>query len=336
MSTRIIRKARLLELVDALVASHEVIAPRGNLSFDRIDAGSQVQLDLRNTVKSPKEHFFAACEALCSYKIDRDGVSISDVELDLDTPRLLFAARPCDVASLPILDKLFAWDYQDAFYQKRRENTTIISLACDQPDETCFCTSVEGSPAGEEGTDILLAPLQDVYHVQVVSERGAALVEKFSQFFEEATEDHESERGRLVEAWQNAVSKQLDTAGLQEALSFDAPTWEELTPQCVDCGACTFLCPTCHCFDIQDEGRRGEGERVRFWDSCAFQDFTRMPHGQPRPNHYRRYRQRLMHKFKYYPENFGKVLCVGCGRCIKHCPVSIDITESLSKARIGG
>ncbi|HDL85386.1 MAG TPA: hypothetical protein ENH11_03515 [Candidatus Acetothermia bacterium] len=335
MKAKTISKERLFELVDALIEEHEVIAPRDNLSFDRVDTSSQVQLDPHNTVKSPKEHFFAPCEALCSYKIEQGGVSITDGKPELDSPRILFAARPCDAASLPILDKLFAWDSQDIFYQKRRENTTIISLACDQPAETCFCTSVGGSPAGKEGTDILLAPLGDVYHVQVVSERGAALVEMFSQFFEEAMEAHEQERQRLVEAWQSAVSKQVDTAGLQEALSFDAPTWEELTPQCVDCGACTFLCPTCHCFDIQDEGRRGEGERVRLWDSCAFQDFTRMPHAQPRPNHYRRYRQRLMHKFKYYPENFGKILCVGCGRCIEHCPVSIDITESLSKARIG-
>lgn len=336
MTAKTLRKERLIEWIDALVESHEVIAPRSRLSFGRIDSGSQVQLDLHNTVKSPKEFFFAACEALCSYKIDRNGVSVSDVELDLATPRILFAARPCDVASLPILDKLFAWDFQDAFYQKRREATTIISLACDQPDETCFCTSVGGSPAGEEGADILLAPLQDVYHVHVASERGAALVETFSRFFEEAMETHEEERRRLVETWRGSVVKRLDADGLQDALSFDAPTWEGLTPQCVDCGACTFLCPTCHCFDIQDEGRRREGERVRLWDSCAFQDFTRMPHGQPRPTHDRRYRQRLMHKFKYYPENFGRTLCVGCGRCIEHCPVSIDITASLNKARIGG
>ncbi|MGB2983463.1 MAG: 4Fe-4S dicluster domain-containing protein, partial [Candidatus Bipolaricaulia bacterium] len=239
-------------------------------------------------------------------------------------------------ASLPILDKLFAWDDQDAFYQKRRESTTIISLACDQPDKTCFCTSVGGSPTGEEGTDILLTPLSDVYHVRAMSERGAALVEQHASLFDDATEAHETERARLAEAWNGAVTKELDTSGLAEALTFDASTWETLTPNCVDCGACTFLCPTCHCFDIQDEGKRRDGERVRLWDSCAFQDFTRMPHGQPRPNHYRRYRQRLMHKFKYYPENFDRILCVGCGRCIEHCPVGVDITDALNKARAAG
>ena len=336
MSTRTIRKDRLLELVDALVTSHEVIAPRSDLSFEKIVSGSEIRLDLHNTVKSPKEHFFAPCEALLSYKAEPGGVTLANAEPAAESPRVLFGARPCDVSSLPILDKLFAWDYQDAFYQKRRENTTIVSLACDRPDDTCFCTSVDGSPTGEEGADLLLAPLQDIYHVRIVSERGAALVETLGGFFEETTAAEEQEREKLVDAWHKAVTKRADTAGLLEALSFDDPAWETLTPQCVDCGTCTYLCPTCHCFDIQDEGKRGEGQRLRIWDSCAFQDFTRMPHGQPRPNHFRRYRQRLMHKFKYYPENFGRILCVGCGRCIRHCPVGVDITDALSKARTRG
>jgi sulfhydrogenase subunit beta (sulfur reductase) len=336
MNARTIRKERLPEWVDALLESYEVIAPRNDLSLEPIDSGSQVLLDLHNTVKSPKELFFAAREPLCTYKVDREGASVTNAEFEQGKPRVLFAARPCDVASLPILDKLFSWDYQDAFYQARRESTTIVSLACDQPDETCFCTSVGGSPTGEEGTDILLTPLGDVYHVRAVSERGATLVEQHVSLFDDATAAHEAERERLTEAWNNAVTKTLDTSGLEEALSFDASTWETLTPHCVDCGACTFLCPTCHCFDIQDEGKRRHGERVRLWDSCAFKDFTRMPHGQPRPNHYRRYRQRLMHKFKYYPENFERILCVGCGRCIEHCPAGVDITDALNRARATG
>ena len=116
-------------------------------------------------------------------------------------------------------------------------------------------------------------------------------------------------------------------------MDFDSAVWETLTQQCIDCGICTFLCPTCHCFDIQDEGTPEQGCRVRLWDACAFREFTESAAHQPRPKHYSRYRQRIMHKFQYYPLNFGEILCVGCGRCILHCPVSIDLRSMLETVK---
>jgi ferredoxin len=262
--------------------------------------------------------------------------------------RVILAAYPCDVAAFPILDKLFAWDILDSFYLEARERTVILSLACENPCETCFCVSLGGSPADVEGTDILLTPLEDAYHVQVVTERGKALVEKHGAFFEASSPARDQER-RLFE--ENARKKITDaTAGrlvdvtdLHERLDFEDPVWESIAQQCIDCGICTFLCPTCHCFDIQDEGSAGGrsssrtqfvsvGERVRLWDACTFYNYTKAHAGQPRPQHYRRYRQRIMHKFRYYVENFGRTLCVGCGRCIEHCPVGIDLREVLRRA----
>jgi NAD-dependent dihydropyrimidine dehydrogenase PreA subunit len=120
-----------------------------------------------------------------------------------------------------------------------------------------------------------------------------------------------------------------DLTRLDIEIDFDDPVWETLAQACVDCGVCTYLCPTCYCFDILDEGDLERGERVRLWDACMFDAFTRMQDRQPRSAHYRRYRQRIMHKFQYYPENHSRVLCVGCGRCIRHCPVSIDLRAVL-------
>ena len=331
MEAKLLQRDSLPQWVDALVNDYEVIAPKEDLFYGEISSGAEVYLGHDPCTKSLKEFFFPPSEVLFDYRSTAARVELA-VAPPPDSPRVIFAARPCDVASFPVLDKLFSWDYSDSSYLKQRERTVIVSLACERPPKACFCPSVGGSPAGIEGTDVLLAPLSDVYHVLVATDRGKALVNRYSEFFQESDEQHNQERARLEEVWREQIPKQVDADEMRKALDFDNPVWETLTEQCIDCGICTFLCPTCHCFDIQDEGNPDEGSRVRLWDSCASQDFTRMPVHQPRPRHFRRYRQRLMHKFKYFPENFGKILCVGCGRCIRHCPAGVDITRALETA----
>ena len=329
MEAKILQRDRLFQLVDELIKNHEVIAPKDELSYGKINSASEVYLSNRKPTKSLKEFFFPQREVLLEYRSEANGVKLVTPPFTVDATRVIVAARPCDVAALPTLDKVFAWDYIDSSYCRRREETVIISLACEQPAESCFCVSLGGSPAGTEGSDLLLTPLDDVYHVQIVTERGKALVERYSEFFQESDQRRDRERALREDELRGKVTKEVDTEGLADALDFENPIWQTVAQQCVDCGICTFLCPTCHCFDIQDEGSPSEGSRVRLWDSCAFRVFTKTAVHEPRATHYSRYRQRIMHKFRYYPENFGRILCVGCGRCIEHCPVSIDITEVL-------
>jgi len=331
MEAKLLQRDRLSQLVDALVQDYEVIAPKDDLSYGRIHSAGDLNVQSTPPTQSLKTFFFAQSEALFEYRSTANGVEII-APSSVDTLRVIFGARPCDAASLPILDKLFTWDFDDGSYLHQRERTVIVSLACEQPPKACFCVSVGGSPAGTEGADVLLTPLDDAYHVSVLTEKGEALVGKYAEFFQDSSEQHDQKRASVEAQLQTMVTKQLDVDRLAKALAFDGPVWETLTQQCVDCAICTFLCPTCHCFDIQDEGDSAGGSRVRLWDSCARQDFTRMPVHQPRPTHHRRYRQRLMHKFKYYPENFGRFLCVGCGRCTRHCPVGVDITKALEAA----
>jgi ferredoxin len=291
-------------------------------------------MDLRDEkpAMSLKEFFFPGREVLVTYHLGTSGVTLTEPPAD-DTARVIFATRPCDAAALPILDQVFNWDYVDSTYVERRQNTAILSMACDEPCETCFCVSLGGSPAGTEGSDLLLTPLGSAYHVQVITERGEKLVEQYAALFEESDEESDRQRAQVEEASRQKIVKEVNIGGLDKTLDFDDPVWETITQQCIDCGICTFLCPTCHCFDIQDEGGPDAGERVRIWDACAFYNYTKAHAGQPRPTHHRRYRQRIMHKFRYYPENFGRTLCVGCGRCIKHCPVSIDLRGVLEAVK---
>lgn len=329
METRILQRNKLPALIDELIQDREVIAPIDGQSYGKVSSASEVYFSVGKPAKSLKEFFFPQRETLFEFRAVAKKVELAPPSSP-DISRVIVGAHPCDVASLPILDALFAWDYLDPSYLERREKTLIISLACEQPAKTCFCTSVGCSPTSTEGSDLLLIPLGDVYHVQIVTDRGKALVEKYGGFFQESDQEQEQRKDHFEAEQREQLTKQVNTEKLHTTLDFENPLWKTITQQCVDCGICTFLCPTCHCFDIHDEVDPDTGSRVRLWDACAFQSFTKTHAGQPRPNHYQRYRQRIMHKFKYYPENFGMVLCVGCGRCIQYCPVSIDLRDVLT------
>jgi ferredoxin len=333
MEARILQQNRLLELVDELIRDYQVIAPKDEQSYGKVNSASEVHLGDEKPVKSLKEFFFPQREVLLAYQLGASEAKLVTPPSAGNTTRVVFGARPCDVAAFPILDKVFAWDYLDSFYLESRERTIFVSMACEKPCESCFCVSLGGSPAEIEGSDLLLTPLDGVYHVQIITARGKALVAEHEEFFQESDQRYDRERALFEERAQSQVTKEVDVTGLHKTLDFDNPVWETIAQQCIDCGICTFLCPTCHCFDIQDEGSSVQGERVRLWDACTFYNYTKAHAGQPRPTHYRRYRQRIMHKFRYYVENFGKTLCVGCGRCIKYCPVNIDLTQVLKAAR---
>jgi sulfhydrogenase subunit beta (sulfur reductase) len=333
MKAKILQKSRLLEFVAELTRDHEVIAPIDERSFARISSASEVHLGSDKPAMSLKEFVFPQREVLLQYLSGTAGTELAVPAPETDKNQVILGARPCDAAALPIVDKVFLWDYIDSAYVQRRQNTVVVSMACEQPCKTCFCVSLGGSPAGIDGSDVLLTPLNDIYHVQIITDRGSALIADYEDLFQDSDQRRDRQRAQFEEDAQARMTKAVDIGGLDKTLDFHNPIWETIAQQCIDCGICTFLCPTCHCFDIQDEGNRTEGERVRLWDACTFYNYTKAHAGQPRPTHYRRYRQRIMHKFRYYPENFGRTLCVGCGRCIQYCPVSIDLTQVLKAVK---
>ena len=335
MSNRLIDKSAITDFLDDLLKAHRVFAPvkrDGLVSFEPISEGDEALLDdSHNSKRAPKEIFFPCSETLFAYE---EG-EITNAPLT-EERRVVFGMRPCDARSLILLDKVFdAPDYQDPYYVTRRENTVVIGLGCNRPLSTCFCTTVGGGPFAVEGLDLLFTDLGDRYLVEAITERGKALVADSPHFRQAEAADVNLKAEIAARAEQSVSGPSVE--GVKEQLDrmYDDPFWDELHEKCLGCAVCTYLCPTCHCFDIVDETVNTQGRRVRNWDSCQFPLFTLHASGHnPRPSGKERMRQRVMHKFRYFVENFGEVACVGCGRCVRECPVNLDLREVLNAIRL--
>ncbi len=331
--------------------SSKIYFPRkddsGRWNYAQITPDEDAILDVSQTTLPPKKILFPQREIFLEFSknIEGDGETLEVKEvMPEDGSTIIFGVRPCEGRAAWLLDKVFAGDFSDPYYWKRRNQTTLIGLACSiPPSENCFCLSVEGSPHSEEGLDILLTDLGEKYYVKVLTEKGEKLVEAAKKLFSDPHPE-ETKKAQAVQAEsEKRLRRHLQEARLiSEKLKgmFHSSLWDEESMSCIRCGICTYLCPSCHCFDISDEVDAVSplrGKRVRTWDTCQFPDFTMHSSGHnPRPDKASRLRQRLFHKFQYFVEIYNQFQCVGCGRCISLCPVGIDIIEVLDKVRSHG
>ncbi|MGD9189152.1 MAG: 4Fe-4S dicluster domain-containing protein, partial [Desulfobacteraceae bacterium] len=218
-------------------------------------------------------------------------------------------------------------DYQDPYWLNLYNASTFVGLACDSPCRTCFCTTAGCGPYHEQGLDVLLSDQGDRYLAKVLTEKGRELMQSAGWANEIDAEAAMADKQAAAE--EKIVSKiETDRLGAQDTLDLHgADFWEEISFSCINCGTCTFVCPTCWCFDIQDEVYGKKGLRMRNWDSCMFPIFTVHTTGHnPRETKLHRLRQRFMHKLKYFVDKYDQgIMCVGCGRCVQQCPVNIDI-----------
>jgi ferredoxin len=324
--SEIISKENLLQLLEEwLVSGKKAAGPVQTkpdlVLYASLEKSSQLLLEgFIHPSNSIKEFVFPKSEPLYGYKLKGNDVELREMDLHLPE-QLIIAARPCDAAALPILDPVFNWDYKDEFYNQRRQSTTVISLACTTHDDYCFCTSVGLGPAAERGSDAQLRDLGNgSFEVLTFSERGTAL---FQGKLKSSELQAQKSTGPMVRFDPHHVAEYLKG-------HFEDPLWQEQTLRCLGCGSCAFTCPTCHCFDIVDEGNAAGGTRVKNWDACQFPLFTHHASGHnPRAIQPSRQRQRVFHKFRIYPEKFHEVLCTGCGNCTRNCPVNLGIQSVL-------
>jgi len=232
---------------------------------------------------------------------------------------------------------VYLGDPVDEAYRRRRDNTTVIALGCKDPDETCFCQTFDIDPAKAPGADILAIDTGNDLVLIAQTSKGEDLFTALNGLLAEATSGDENKVKDAQEKANELYVTSASVQGVMEKLDgmFEDPYWDKLYKRCIACGTCTFVCPTCHCFDIQEYAAGNHGERIRCWDACMFADFTQMAGGHnPRPTQKERVRQRFMHKLNYFPHQHGDYACVGCGRCVRKCPVNLDILEVIQE--VGG
>jgi ferredoxin len=339
MEKRIIKKNELAGIGAKIASDKLVYAPvkdEDNVLFEVVHKGDKILTAFGNTKNAPKNLFFPRSETLMQYTRTEKGMEIAGVGKAVPEA-VLFGVRPCDARSFALLDMLFDQEqYKDPYYIARRQLTTIVALACVHPPyAACFCTSVGGSPFSTEAVDMLLTDLGDTYLAEFLTDKGRNLLTYFGDT--KADEADAKHKETIAAQAASAIKSQIPAKEIKPWLdaNFEHPFWNTIHQKCLACGTCTYLCPTCHCFDITDEVKGADGKRIRNWDSCMYWLFTKETSGHnPRSSQKERWRQRLMHKFRYYVDNFGAISCVGCGRCVLYCPVNIDIrkiVEDISK-----
>ena len=308
----------------------------GKAAFRKWEEGTAWSNAL-NTVKSPKDFFFPQTEDLVRFEMAGKNIEITDVREETED-FVVFGVRACDVKSFDILDRVFLTEPRDSFYASRREHGIIVSVACTKPSETCFCTAF-GIDAAEPAGDISCWKTETELFMKANTEKGEALLATLEGLTEECGEDAVAvQKEKIGKIMKKLPLSDLSTEGFGGGKTqelFNSPEWDELSQTCLGCGTCTFVCPTCQCYDIKDFNTGHGVVRYRCWDSCMYSEFTKMAHGNNRLTQKERFRQRFMHKLVYYPENNeGLFSCVGCGRCLTRCPISMNIVKVMKK--LGG
>jgi ferredoxin len=334
-STLRIDKKELDQLVSALVSRYRLFGPV-NLDGRTVlrEVKTAEELDLASVLDGPaKSAFFPQTETLLYY--DKGS---GETPPGRDRPSAVLGIRPCDSRGLATLDKVFrTGKYRDSFWLRREEDNLVIGLGCNSPGSTCFCNWLGLGPFSPEGSDIMLTDVGDAWVAESRTDKGERFLKTaYKAQVQRPSQADLDKAGQVRSRAQAALSPAVDISGVKAALAglWDSPFWDELALECLSCAACAYLCPTCHCFDVQDETAPGttQGRRVRIWDTCMSALFTKEASGHnPRGAAKERMRQRVMHKFSYFPDNFGEAACVGCGRCIRLCPVNLDIRDVLGR-----
>jgi ferredoxin len=331
------------ELVKALAERGPLYAPvkgKEGVHFRAVTNPADVTLDFYNSVLSPKAVFFPQSEDLIRYRISQGATEAQAVPLE-NRPAVILGVRPCDVKSFEIMDRHFLGaGVIDPYWKSKRDNTTIIGYAFDvnaAADGADFYNTFGYGAADPEGSDVFMARAGATFLLKGMTDRGEKLLGSLGCLQEAGGEDRKTfeetmKKGKAVQT----RSAEINPEGIAQKLVsvFDNNDfWQRVSMACIACGVCTYVCPTCYCFDISDETLFKAGSRKRFWDACMYTDFTLEASGHnPRPRISQRYRQKVCHKYSYHVDKYGCISCVGCGRCTRFCPVNIDIFNIVVEA----
>ncbi|MBI5699273.1 4Fe-4S dicluster domain-containing protein [Candidatus Saganbacteria bacterium] len=337
IETKAITKDNIRPWLAAMLEETKVIAPEeshGDILYEFIDSAEEAFLDHYEVPPwmSIKRFFFPQMDTILKYKKGPAGIIVEPAVSELK--RVIFGVRACDHTALTFCDKWYTADgLKDVYYLKRRENSTIINLACNKPGKNCFCVYADSGPFAKTNFDVQLVDFGDEYLVEIGSPKGRAITGgRYAALFKPAPQNAEEKRFELLLESKGQFKTFVDQSTVTDKLKKDEVPdilWENMAKRCQNCGGCSYVCPCCICFNVVDKQiSEHEGYRIRTWDNCTFAGYTLMAGGHnPRGKQKDRFMRRYYHKLFYEFDKFGERGCVGCGRCTTTCPGKIDMAR---------
>ncbi|MDD4028686.1 MAG: 4Fe-4S dicluster domain-containing protein [Caldisericia bacterium] len=323
-------QAFLQELQKQATLIAPVKTDAGEREFRPVEQVADIVLEGSNPLRSPKEYLFPQMETLYTFHLQKDGKATLKETLH-NEPQIILGIRPCDLHAIAYVKEFYSTTHQDVYVLEKWKHTILIGWACQNPLNTCFCTSVGNSPVDSKGADIMMAKTDSFYLVEVLTVKGKDLIEKIPSLLEDSPEADNEVLPSIQKQTESMIREKVDLLSIKGRIdsAYSSSIWKSYSDVCIACGACTFNCPTCTCFDSADLLETcQDGCRYRTWDTCQNYAFTLHASGHnPRATREARLRQRVMHKYQYSVEQLGLFSCTGCGRCTRSCPVNIDMVS---------
>lgn len=310
---KILPTSELKSFLSKLSEKYDLIAPikETNTKFQLIKDNKDLDKIYLDTITQVpfKKFFIPDNETLIETKNNKSKETIQQIK-----PRILFGARLCDINALQVLDKVML----DPLYLTKRKNTIIIGLYCDNPDNYCFCNSMN---LNDSGYDLFFYKKGNYYYITIGTKKGEKLVKDFKDV------------RKILKDYRPKLKNTKSLPNLDIADNYKNNIWETDAAKCLSCSACTVYCPTCNCFDIKDKLNINlkDSKRTRHETSCQLKSFTRVAGGKSyRNSRLSRFKHFVYHKIVYFNIQHKRYMCVGCGRCLRVCPTKIDWTTTIN------
>ncbi len=340
-NVKIISKKNFVYFVEELLKSNKfevegVKAKGKRFAFGKLDNVDELRLDYDITILPPKKYFLPQYEHMLDFNLNKS----FDVKENLDkTKRVLIGVHPYDIVALNQMDKVYLDSQEDDYYKKRRENTIILGTDIQNVSERCFAKAM-GTDIVDTGFDLFITDIGDKYAITIGTKKGGKLLDDFATTEDADDKDIEKikqTREKIKSSFKRDLKLDKEDWSSLLAANYNNAIWEERSDKCMECSSCTMVCPTCYCYDVQEEVSLDlkDGKRVRTWDGCLLREFTEVAGGEVfRDDIVERYRHRFYRKGNYLPQRYGFVACVGCGRCGIACLPDIadpcDVFNDLS------
>lgn len=276
--------------------------------------------DVRSDMLSPKRYLYPPIETTFTHNLKTASTNTASTP----DPFVLFGLSLAELEAITYLDEIMTRPTIDFFYERRRKRAVLIGLTDERFDLP-------------PGGDLILRELENKhYEVVSVTPKGRAIIKLTSSAIIQEKKTPPKKKYRKNSTMKDLRKLLLAPELLKDAVkwSWDGfpAIWKRLEGECMGCGICTYVCPLCHCFSIEDKLELTGlcAARCRSWSACTLPEFSSVAGGHKFHQSIKeRYYNWYFHKFVRGYTEYGKSQCVACGNCLSECPARIDIEKIL-------